>query len=68
MKIIVEIELDNPHPDGDEFPPYPTVKSVKVNGEEVEKRDNRSGRNYEVFWDLRNEDDGMSLVVAESWY
>ena len=69
QKILIEVTLDQDNDLGD-FKRPPHVVSVKVDGEEVKSQDGTVGRSAETFWDLRDEDldDGMSLVISQSYY
>ena len=70
MKLVIEVELDTPSKkEGEEFPPFPTVNTVMVNGKKVNPIVSTSTGAAEMFWSLlETEQEGYSLSIHETLY
>lgn len=67
MKLVVEIEFDEPEPG--EFPSFPTVCTATVNGEKRERQLSTLGGSAENYWFLLEEEvEDYNLALTESLY
>ena len=65
-KLTVEIELERD--DEDEFPPFPTVSSVKIDGKEVEQQISTLDGCASKYWFVIGDQEGYMLTLEESLF